>query len=312
MHKYQTFINRFLYYSIGILIIIAFLSSCSKDDVYSDIEIPQIKNNSLPSKAPNEPIKILFIGSSWMRDTWWYCNKVFQESEIPHTLGAFYYAGAGFHHWTHIFNNNIETEFFYSQNGSEWQKTNKTLEDGIKLESWDIIVLQQSAHYSFHWESYQPHLNNFVKIVSSLSSNNSVCFAINHTWTPAFFSSYISSFGFSDQSSMHGASVYAVKQAMKESGIDIIIPCGVAVDELRKSSLQNEKDLTDDGLHLDIGIGRYLTACTVFETLIKPIYGVSIYGNGFRINDGTPVVDENAEIIQNCAIEAISHPFEYR
>ena len=66
----------------------------------------------------------------------------------------------------------------------------------------------------------------------------------------------------------------------------------------------------------------YLGSCTWFETIIKPIYGVSVSGNTFRMlekmsgesdaPDGrrfNPVNDTNAPDLQQCAIQAAANPF---
>ena len=57
---------------------------------------------------------------------------------------------------------------------------------------------------------------------------------------------------------------------------------------------------------MDYKYGRYLTACVWFETLIKPVLGVSVKGNAFR-NAGTDneVTDKEAKMMQKVAVKAV-------
>jgi len=79
----------------------------------------------------------------------------------------------------------------------------------------------------------------------------------------------------------------------------------VAVQNLRKSNFPTDREFTRDGFHMDYKYGRYLTACVWFETLICPVFGVSVKGNTFR-NQGTEneITQKEARILQKAAIQA--------
>ena len=68
---------------------------------------------------------------------------------------------------------------------------------------------------------------------------------------------------------------------MSHDGIDIVIPTGTAIQNARNTSLIGNTggELTRDGAHMAFGVGRYIVAATWFQSLLAPIFGVSILGN---------------------------------
>ena len=99
-------------------------------------------------------------------------------------------------------------------------------------------------------------------------------------------------------------------------GIDIIIPSGTAVENARKTRLKTPHSLTRDGHHIAYGTGQYLLACTLYETIFKPIYKTSLPTNWARPAipqedkddskyEYVDVTDETAYLCQQCAIAAI-------
>jgi hypothetical protein len=96
------------------------------------------------------------------------------------------------------------------------------------------------------------------------------------------------------------------------TGIDIIIPSATAVQNIRNTALNNPPlDFTRDGYHIDFGAGRYLLACTWFQTLVAPCFNTTVSGNSFRIEAGNiPVTGNNSELLQKAARYACSKRFE--
>lgn len=103
-------------------------------------------------------------------------------------------------------------------------------------------------------------------------------------------------------------------------GIDMIIPTGTTIQNARATELNTPHGITCDGKHLAYGVGRYLMACTWFEALIAPVYGVSVVGNtavhAITENEQSSltyevvsVTDENSTLCQQCAA-AVNSPFE--
>ncbi len=94
----------------------------------------------------------------------------------------------------------------------------------------------------------------------------------------------------------------SVARLKMEYGIDFIIPYGTAIENLRASSLNNEMELTEDGVHCAEGLPMYCASCCYYEALFAPRYGISIFGNTLRLTSSAPhainVTDSNAPIAQ--------------
>lgn len=110
----------------------------------------------------------------------------------------------------------------------------------------------------------------------------------------------------------------AVQQMVMSDGIDVLIPEGTAIQNARNTSLNTEAELTRDGTHLDLGIGRYLAACTWLQSIFAPVFGISILGNKALPEvitqpegdfDSHPVTEDNRELAQRCAVAAVVAPF---
>ena len=114
-----------------------------------------------------------------------------------------------------------------------------------------------------------------------------------------------------DQAKMYNAIVDATKKMVTETGIDIVIPSATAIENTRATEVNNPPlDLTRDGFHIDLGAGRYVLACTWFQSLIAPCFNTTVSGNTFRIAQGNvPVTDENFKICQDAAKYACSQRF---
>ena len=96
-----------------------------------------------------------------------------------------------------------------------------------------------------------------------------------------------------------------VEKLRRDYDIPVVLASGVAVQNLRQSKFPTEREFTRDGFHMDYKYGRYVTACVWFETLIRPVFGISVKGNSFR-NQGTEyeITQKEARTLQKAAIQA--------
>ena len=289
----------------------------------------QILNPELPKKASTDLLRILFIGSSWLQDTAALVRDVAKASSLNVRVGNVYKTAMGYQEDVANYNNNVTTGieyFLFHEDGSSDTHTTgmQNIKSIVTGETWDIIVIQQDAYSSFTWSTYQPYMKQWISLLKRDATNPNVVIAMNHAWTPNFA---VNNYGFATIGAMWQATLDNIRMASYQSGIDLVIPCGMAVAALRTTSLNGVSgtalskliELTRDSLHLDLGIGRYLTACTVFEAILKQIYGVSVIGNTYRNATSstatdmiqTPVDNTNAPIIQKCAIAACSNRFDF-
>ncbi len=290
--------------------------ACSKEDS-NNKEEAIIVNNPLP-KEPQE-LKILAIGNSFTEDATQYLPSILSAAHIKNvTIARLLNGGLSLeNHWNYY--SGDSTSYFYQKTNPEtnmWYKVESgySISKAIADEKWDIIVLQQVSYLAGKYESYQPHLNKIRKALLQLSTNSKVCFAWQMTWayakncTQAGFANYNN-----DQLTMYKAIANATQLMKKGSGIDVIIPSGTALQNLRNTTLNDAPyDLTRDGYHSDLGAGRYVEACTWFLTLIKPcLSAYNIEGNTFRPTDGKVLVNNNnVQLIWKAAQKAVQNPYE--
>lgn len=83
---------------------------------------------------------------------------------------------------------------------------------------------------------------------------------------------------------------------MKEEGLDLIVPCGTAIQLARKSFIGD--NMNRDGYHLNLVYGRYTAACTWFEALFK----TSVVGNSYAPKGMSPQL---IRATQNAAHKAV-------
>lgn len=282
----------------------------------SGVTSRQILNPVLPTLKNADEFKMLLIGSSWLNDTAAKVRDTALASGLKVEVGNIYMSGVRYDQIIAFFKNNTPCNYFHWDSvGSEMTLDQIPIKD-VLMSHWDVIVIQQSAKETFYWETYQPYMREWIQLLKTNTTNPNVFIAMNHPWTPSRFGIYIANYGFSSQSEMWDVSLRNITRASHESGIDLVIPCGMAIYSLRTTSLQNNMDITRDHLHLDEGIGTYCSACTVFESILKPVYGVSVLGNTYRDTlqasvGKTPVTDLNAEIVQRCAVSACANRFGY-
>lgn len=124
---------------------------------------------------------------------------------------------------------------------------------------------------------------------------------------------------FKSQQEMFEAIVAQVRKITEKTCIDLVIPSGTSLQNLRTSSLNkdNGMDLTRDSYHMDYGISRYAAAVTVFRTLVTPCTGVGVETNTYRYSTSstsdtgysTPVTDANAPTAIRAGLEACRVPY---
>jgi len=281
------------------------------------VSVTNFKNNPLP-KNPTS-LKILGIGNSFTDDGMQYLPDLLKHAGIDNVmLGRLVRGGCSLeqHHKIYMSGETGYPRYEKSYPGKNaWEKVKEPcgFVEAVADEAWDIIVIQQVSELAGVYESFQPYLNELIDAIIINCPNAGVSLAWQMTWAYGRdFDHKKVDYYRRDQDIMFNAIIKTVETLVAETGIDIIIPSATAVQNIRNTALNNPPlDLTRDGFHIDLGAGRYLLACTWFQTLIAPCFNTSIIGNSFRVNNGNiPVTDDNFEILQKAASYAVSRRFE--
>lgn len=269
---------------------------------------PQIFNYHLPYKNKEEEINVLLIGSSYGVDTISGVTEIASNLGVNVNTGNLYIpVGSPKDYLEAITKNSSITYYFRSSEQSQNSTTGKTVKDAINHKNWDVIILQNNYSEQMVKVDFNESFAKFLAYVRQNIVNPRTVFAINNTWAP--------------QSSLNKQSlIYEVAWDLSiQSGIDLIVPSGRAIELLRQTSLNDGHDIQRDDLHLNLGIGRYTVSCALFESVIAPICGVSMKENTFKgfisLNDETEtyprieVTDGNRNVCIECALKAVSDRF---
>lgn len=296
------------------------LISCQKYDANGANEplLPPIQNRPLPVNANR--LRVLAIGNSYTIDGTEHISKILNAAGVSDTTYCIYAAlqgGASLTDWYNhaVSQDQIELELRAGKYGMP--QTTGTLQQLI-AQDWDVIVLQQVSLQALNYDTYNPSLRYLTDMILQYCENPSVSIAWQMIWA------YKESYGNAPRGYERWAyNVAATQEMMLRDDIDIIIPSGTAIQNARTTELQTEGELTRDGTHLDIGVGRWIAACTWVQTLFSPVYGITIEGNQatYDVPDiinsqfqywSSSVTDSNKSLCQQCAINAVLHPFEIK
>lgn len=271
----------------------------------------QEKYVNFPLPENPDTLRILAIGNSFSDDATQYLPDLLEAAGIHNViLGRLYIGGCTLERHCKEYETNGHEYVYLKSTKNKWETVKKYKEgrfmDGLGDEPWDIITMQQGSPKSGRWDSYDPWLGNLIGIVRKECSNPKAAivwhqtWAYSHTYTNRSFANYAY-----DQQYMFDSIQLCVDKAREQYNIPVVIPSGPAVQMLRGTWLNTDKDLTRDGFHMSYREGRYATACVWFEALIKPTLGVSVKGNSFRNSGENEVSDKEAALMQKTAIKAV-------
>ena len=279
-----------------------------------------------PLPAGGKSLKILFIGNSFTVDATEHLPGMLKSAGITHVRMVRAYHGG--YKLPEFFENyaapDICTYYYCEPGATKWENEgtlNRSLKSIVESDTWDIVTLQEhtGSYYAWEWDETErgaiSGLCDYIQQAQPLDRPTigyimAQAYGAYHSHYPKYFA---------NQQAMFEAIVAQVRKITAQTCIDIVIPSGTSLQNLRTSSLNrdNGMDLTRDSYHMDYGISRYAAAATVFRTLVTPCTGVSVEGNGYRYSTSststtgysTPVTDANAPVAIRAALEACRTPY---
>ena len=269
--------------------------------------------------APRDTtLRVLCIGNSFSLDGSTLLPQLLVDAGVSTRKFQIYaavYAGASLEYWDNMRASDAPLPYIYNMGGSLFKLENKqwTLRTLLQNQPWDVVVIQQASPQSNKPNSYQPYISRLNEYIHQECLNKQVRVAWQLTWSyPETATS-----GPIDEEGWREIAMIA-NQKCHDAGISTIIPSGTAIQNARTTSLgQDSNALTRDGLHLTLGVGRYIAAMSWYESICRPIFGKSIIGTPVskvikdcdRVKEGfQEVTDENYSICQQCVLEAVSDP----
>jgi hypothetical protein len=285
-----------IYKIFSFLTLLAFMS-CQK------MERPAM--TIIPDPEDDGTIRVLAIGNSFSEDAIeTHLYDLVKANGQKIIIGNLYIGGATLaQHVKNVKENS--NAYSFRKTDAEGNKTtiaNTSIVTALASERWTHISFQQESSNSGKFDTWSASLAELYDYVAPRAKNENVKFILHQTWAYAKNSTHAGFDNYNkDQMQMYNAIVDAVNKAKELVDIDMIIPVGTAIQNGRTSIV--EDNFTRDGYHLSIPLGRYLAACTWYESLME----TNIVGNSYKPQG---LSDFEIAIAQNAAHLAIQKPNE--
>lgn len=297
-------INVRLLIAVISMVWISVVSCSSNNDVFEEPE-----DVSQYEVLLDHELRVLILGNSYSADVTAYLDELVTAAKIDKRQLCVYNGvinGGGFEDWINKYQDRATVNL--ERVTGHIQMENKQSLGKILNQNWDIVILLQVSNKSYEWDSFENNVPKLLDIIKSNCLNNNVKIAYQIPWGHNIHSTPWELKG----------NVECARRMMKEFDIQYIIPVGIAIQNARNTSLNTDLYLTWDNWHLCYGVGKYVAACTFFESIISPIAHISIVGssavhplsNKERSYDGSVAVDENNRLLcQKCAFYAVRDTF---
>lgn len=301
------------------------MSSCGGDDELDILGIesflndePQseyvyFKNHPLP--AGKGSLRVLAIGNSYTVDALYFVKDILENLGVDaetYSLYGVIHDSASLQHWCKVIRKGETVQLSY-WGGQRTDEEEGTLIDLIS-QPWDVIVLTQYSRAAIDYRSFNPWIKQLIDCIQLYCPNTDVTLAWN--MAPSYNDAVITPYSNYERWLLIAQST---KMMAENDGIDVIIPVGTAVQNARSTSLNSQSQLTRDGWHLNEGVGRYLAAYTMVQSLFAPVYGITVQNDHSQLSLHTPcehqyppepVTDENRSLCHQCVMSAVQKSFE--
>ena len=248
-------------------------------------------------------LKVLLIGNSFSQDTCYLASNAAKAMGLENAVISNLYIGAGsISDHIYRYKQGATAQYQYLSSKGNWTNKNATLEEAVKSENWDYIILQQVSPLSGEVNSFES-VNTLMDIIEPMCP--SARFAWNMTWAyqSTFEDGRFERYD-SDQTKMYNSIVSATQaKIVTNERIDLIVPTGTVIQNVRTSYIGD--NLTRDGYHLNETLGRQIAALA----LVHALTGASI--DGVNTTNYNKLSDAEALVVAKEAIKnAIANPFE--
>lgn len=249
-----------------------------------------------------DTLRVLAIGNSFSEDAVeQYLHEMAEVTGKPLLIGNLYIGGAPLSlHWNNVQSDNAA--YSYRKINVDGQKTTTekvSIRTALQDERWDYVSLQQASPLSGQFDTYVRPLKGVYRYVDSVTGGK-VRLIWHQTWAYSPTSTHEGFANYNrDQQTMYRAIMDASAKAKTLMPFNRLIPSGTAIQNARTAL---GDDLTRDGYHLDLHIGRFIAACTWFE---------SLFGEQAPVTKYRPeqVSEREARVAQQAAHAAVQQPF---
>lgn len=296
---------------------------------YKDVQIEVARH------VVTDTLRVLSIGNSFSLDGLSYVPFIMKAvaPQIYLKLDIMYIGGGSLNEfynaldsttWAPV-DDGTSTTFihYWSHDAQPWDaRLDVPMTDVITSHPWDVILLQQQSNASRDYSTYQPYLNQIIDWIDEKAT-----WQHEYAWliTPSYPDNLPRLAPDTTSVQMFERIAQCVSQVQQDTGIQLLLPCGTAIQNARTTPLDSLGDLGHlfDYLHLQEGIPCLIEAYTACAALLAR-YGLSdrvltdttwvdqqwLRAKNIQELNGEPVgmSEENRAIAKQCAIKALENP----
>ncbi len=223
-------------------------------------------------------MKLLSIGNSFSQDAQEWLHQIAVANGVELETTNLMIGGCSLEtHWNHMTDG--EAAYYLEQNGKNMERV-VTLEEGLALDTWDVVTVQQVSHYSGQPQTYVPYITELVAYVREKCPGAKIYF--HQTWAYEIDSDHGGFVTYNcDQQEMYRRICDCTAMACRL--IDAaVLPSGPVVQYLRENApafdyKNGGLSLNRDGFHLSWDYGRYTAAATWFKVLTGHVPAVNAF-----------------------------------
>lgn len=308
------------------LALMAVATACGIDKGDEPVIVP---DQPQPESWQPDTLRVLAIGNSYSIDAFALLPFVLRQvSPGTHiVVGILYRGGAdlGWHLTSLKTGRAYEAYYKWTSGQPQWSRLSTvTTLQALADEQWDCVTLQQVSAQSIDYGTISPFLRPMVSLLRDSGYHGQLAWVV----TPAYpdgstrlTNGTLKQGGVavsltSDQ--MLEAIGQASMQVMQTGCCDLLLPCGTALQNARHTALGQYGDwgqMTNEGFHLQSGIGMYVEACAAAMALLGTTFDscrISIQQADYQpLSRGRQVGMgfDNQDIAVGCAARAYFAPY---
>lgn len=275
-----------------------------------------------------QDIRILDIGNSFSQNTYAYINEITQNLGVDTSHIAFCTAqmgGSSYRDWYECYMDLKDKSYSVSQkfggltetfNGTADNLNGEKFRLALSEHDWDLIIIHQVSTYSNDYTQWEENTNagylkELIRLLRYHCPRASIGFLMVHSGPS----------NNPNTTERWGQIAESAAFMKKNYGVDVVIPVGTAVQNIRQSTVAANAthSLTKDNSHQAPGLSEYTSGLTAWETLFAPIFHKSCWECTYYPAAGTAptgyeddyidVTAQNAELAKKAAITAVSDMF---
>lgn len=242
--------------------------------------------------------RVLAVGNSFSVDTMEYLAEIAASAGYTDVvLGNLYIGGCSIRQHMSNAEQDAALYEYFTNRGDGWSSMQGVrISEALREEAWDVVSIQHgTADGSCNSDAASfSRLSELAAYIKEIVGQNTPV-AFNMTWVGEPYHNHHEIVMFDRDCQKLYEAIASVMQhtVVPTQGIDVLSPTGTAVQNARTAL---SYDLTRDGYHLSLDVGRYIAGLTFFKALT---------GESLDAVDGAPDgIDEAAKAVCKAAADA--------